>query len=79
MKRCFGKEERIIDCDWNYLSQQRTLKAPHEPMPRLKDLLGYLASPGLEATWVLLDIKVINSISMTGGAFLTIPPARQRC
>jgi len=27
-------------------------------MPKLKDLLEYLASPGLESTWVLLDIKV---------------------
>ncbi len=36
----------------------RTLKEPHEPMPRLKDLLEYLATPGLEDIWVLLDIKV---------------------
>jgi hypothetical protein len=27
-------------------------------MPRLKDLLEYLATPGLEETWVLLDIKL---------------------
>ena len=27
-------------------------------MPRLKDLLEYLATPGLEDIWVLLDIKV---------------------
>lgn len=27
-------------------------------MPRLKDLLEYLAKPGLEDIWVLLDIKV---------------------
>jgi hypothetical protein len=27
-------------------------------MPRLADLLEYLASPGLEDIWVLLDIKV---------------------
>ena len=58
LKRCFGKEEKIIDCTWEYLSQQRTLAAPHEPIPRLKDLLEYLASPGLENVWLLLDIKV---------------------
>jgi hypothetical protein len=27
-------------------------------MPRLKDLLEYLATPGLEDIWVLLDIKL---------------------
>jgi hypothetical protein len=27
-------------------------------MPRLKDLLEYLATPGLEDKWVLLDIKI---------------------
>lgn len=27
-------------------------------MPRLADLLEYLAQPGLEEIWVLLDIKV---------------------
>ena len=31
-------------------------------MPRLKDLLEYLASPGLEEIWVLLDIKLDNPI-----------------
>ena len=58
LKRCFGKDEKIIDCSWDYISQQRTLAAPHEPMPRLKDLLEFLASPGLESIWLLLDIKV---------------------
>lgn len=27
-------------------------------MPRLLDLLQFLATPGLEDTWLLLDIKV---------------------
>jgi len=58
LKRCFGKEEKIIDCDWSYLKTLRTLKEPHEPMPRLQDLLEYLAAPGLEDIWILLDIKV---------------------
>jgi hypothetical protein len=47
-----------VDCEWSYLKTLRTLKEPHEPMPRLKDLLEYLAEPGLEDIWVLLDIKV---------------------
>jgi glycerophosphoryl diester phosphodiesterase len=58
LKRCFGRAEKIIDCDWEFLSGIRTLKEPHEPMPRLLDLLEYLAQPGLEDVWLLLDIKV---------------------
>jgi hypothetical protein len=27
-------------------------------MPRLKDLLEFLTTPGLEEIWVLLDIKI---------------------
>ncbi|CAF9907078.1 MAG: hypothetical protein ALECFALPRED_003059 [Alectoria fallacina] len=60
LKRCFGKDEKIIDCTWEYISHQRTLAAPHEPMPRLQDLLEFLASPGLENVWLLLDIKLDN-------------------
>ncbi|KAJ9156681.1 PLC-like phosphodiesterase [Pleurostoma richardsiae] len=57
LKRCFGEKTLIKDCDWSYLSTLRTLRAPHESMPRLVDLLEYLAQPGLEDIWVLLDIK----------------------
>jgi len=58
LKRCFGDEKKIIDCDWDYLKTLRTLKSPHQAMPRLKDLLEYLTTPGLEDIWILLDIKV---------------------
>lgn len=61
LKRCFGVKKKIIDCDWAELSQLRTLQAPHEPMPRLLDLLFYLSQPGLEHIWVLLDIKSDNN------------------
>ncbi|KAL8701674.1 MAG: hypothetical protein Q9201_004777 [Fulgogasparrea decipioides] len=57
LKRCFGKPDKIIDRDWAYISEQRTAQAPHEPMPRLADLLEYLALPGNERVWLLLDIK----------------------
>ncbi|KAL8783039.1 MAG: hypothetical protein Q9213_004936 [Squamulea squamosa] len=57
LKRCFGKPDKIIERDWSYISEQRTIQAPHEPMPRLFDLLEYLAAPGNEKTWLLLDIK----------------------
>lgn len=30
-------------------------------MPRLKDLLLYLAEPGLEDVWLMLDIKLDNN------------------
>ena len=58
LKRCYGVKTRIIDCDWDYLATLRTVMEPHEPMPRLVDLLQYLATPGLEHLWLLLDIKV---------------------
>jgi len=58
LRRCFGREEKIIDCDYEFLGKLRTLKAPHESLPRLADLLEYLAQPGLEEIWVMLDIKV---------------------
>lgn len=58
LKRCFGLQDKIIDCEWNFLETLYTLKEPGEKMPRLKDLLEYLATPGLENIWVLLDLKV---------------------
>jgi hypothetical protein len=57
LKRCFGKDEKIADCDWDYLSTLKTLAQPHQGLPRLSDLLEYLTEPGLEKIWVLLDIK----------------------
>ncbi|KAL8995157.1 MAG: hypothetical protein Q9169_005066 [Polycauliona sp. 2 TL-2023] len=57
LKRCFGKPDKIIDKEWAYVSEQRTTQAPHEQMPRLIDLLEYLAAPRNEKTWLLLDIK----------------------
>jgi len=60
LKRCFGRTERVIDCDWHFLRQLRTTKAPHEPMPQLRDLLEYISQPSLQDVWVLLDIKLDN-------------------
>jgi hypothetical protein len=51
LKRCFGRPEKIIDCEWEFLSKLKTLKEPHESMPRLADLLEYLAQPGMEDIW----------------------------
>jgi hypothetical protein len=58
LTRCFGEHKKVIDCDWDYLSTLRTVKEPHDRMPRLLDLLEYLATPGLENIWLMLDIKV---------------------
>jgi glycerophosphoryl diester phosphodiesterase len=58
LKRCFGEEGKILDHDWEYLSKLRTLREPRSPMPRLYDLLEYMAQAGRENIWVLLDIKV---------------------
>ena len=48
----------MADCDWSYLSTLRTTREPRQPMPRLIDLLEYMAQPDVEHIWVLLDIKV---------------------
>ncbi|EMC99201.1 hypothetical protein BAUCODRAFT_31534 [Baudoinia panamericana UAMH 10762] len=58
LKRCFDRDEKIIDKTWDEIKDLRTTAEPHETMPRLKDLLEYLAQPGLEELWVLLDIKL---------------------
>jgi phosphatidylglycerol phospholipase C len=62
LKRCFGVEKKIADCDWKELSEARTLREPHEPLPRLEDLLVYLSEPKAASIWVLLDIKVSLAI-----------------
>ncbi|RMD44654.1 hypothetical protein DV735_g466, partial [Chaetothyriales sp. CBS 134920] len=60
LKRCFGQKEKLIDSDWAHLSTMRTLQAPHEPLPRLSELLTYVAQPELDAIWLMLDIKTDN-------------------
>lgn len=60
LKRCFGREEKIIDCDWQFLSSLRTLKKPSSSMPQLRDLLEYIAQPEHKNVWILLDIKLDN-------------------
>ncbi|TQN70397.1 Phosphatidylglycerol phospholipase C [Colletotrichum shisoi] len=59
LKRCFGVDRRISECEWNYLRTLRTVQEPGEGMPRLGDLLAFLAKGGAarERVWVLLDIK----------------------
>ncbi|WYZ41713.1 hypothetical protein EsH8_V_000608 [Colletotrichum jinshuiense] len=59
LKRCFGVDKKINECDWEYLETLETVREPRQKMPRLEDLLGFLSEgeEGREAVWVLLDIK----------------------
>ncbi|KPM43082.1 hypothetical protein AK830_g3454 [Neonectria ditissima] len=68
LKRCYGVDRKIADCDWEYLKTLRTVRQPAEPMPRLKDLLEWLAMPRLEKIWVLLDIKIDDNAEDLVGA-----------
>ncbi|TKW56054.1 Phosphatidylglycerol phospholipase C [Colletotrichum tanaceti] len=59
LKRCFGVDRKISECEWAYLRTLRTVQEPGEGLPRLEDLLAFLAKGGAgrERAWVLLDIK----------------------
>lgn len=58
LKRCFGRPDKIANCEWSFLETLRTKKDPNVSMARLTDLLEFLSEPGREHVWVLLDIKV---------------------
>ncbi|KAK3685068.1 PLC-like phosphodiesterase [Podospora appendiculata] len=57
LKRCFGVDKKVAECDWSYLSTLKTLREPQQGIPRLLDLLIYLGKPEQEHIWLLLDIK----------------------
>ncbi|KAF2503255.1 tubulin-domain-containing protein [Lophium mytilinum] len=82
LKRCFGRPEKIIDCDWKLLSDLQTLKEPRQHMPRLSDLLEYVAQPGMEDIWVLLDIKLDNDaddvMRLIGETIRSVSPSDKR-
>ena len=82
LKRCFGKPEKIIDCSWSYLSAQRTVMVPQEPMPKLSELLEYLSQPHLSHLWVLLDIKLDNDaptvMRLIAATIKSVPPSHAR-
>ncbi|KAH8699812.1 PLC-like phosphodiesterase [Ilyonectria robusta] len=58
LKRCYGVDKKIANCDWEFLQTLRTVREPKEPLPRFKELLEWLATPGLQKIWVVLDIKI---------------------
>lgn len=70
LKRCFGIDKKVADCDWAYLSTLTTLREPKQSLPRLVDLLEYLARPEAEHIWLLLDVKVREN----PGRFLPMCP-----
>ncbi|KAI6781704.1 uncharacterized protein J7T54_003970 [Emericellopsis cladophorae] len=57
LKRCFGIDMRISECNWDFLATLRTLRDKNEGMPRLRDLLDLMNRPGMERLWILLDVK----------------------
>ncbi|KAI9892030.1 MAG: hypothetical protein M1814_002225 [Vezdaea aestivalis] len=82
LKRCFGVNRKIIDCDWQFLSTVRTIREPKQSMPRLIDLLKFAAQPSNAHIWVLLDIKIDNNaddvMRLIGDAIHQIPPHPNR-
>ncbi|KAI5820315.1 putative glycerophosphoryl diester phosphodiesterase [Pyronema omphalodes] len=60
LKRCFGVDKRVIDCDLEELKTYRTVKEPHVEMPTLKEVCEFLVTPEANNAWILLDIKVDN-------------------
>ena len=82
LKRCFGRPDKIIDLEWDEIKPLETLREPKQHMPRLKDLLEYLAKPGLEDIWVLLDIKLDNNaddvMRLIAETIQSVSPAEKR-
>ncbi|CCC12474.1 hypothetical protein SMACR_06553 [Sordaria macrospora] len=80
LKRCFGVDKKVSECDWSYLSTLKTLREPQQSIPRLQDLLEYLGQPGLESVWVLLDIKIDDDpdvlLSTTAKTIEVVPTTR---
>ncbi|KAI4717752.1 PLC-like phosphodiesterase [Aureobasidium sp. EXF-10727] len=61
LNRCFGRPEKIIDCDWSFIAPLLTTEEPKQHMPRLSDLLQFLATAERKDVWVLLDVKLDNN------------------
>ena len=63
LKRCFGVNKKIVDCDWKYLRTLTSKRAPGEPPACLGELLEWLIQPDQDHLWLLLDIKMDNNPS----------------
>jgi glycerophosphoryl diester phosphodiesterase len=82
MKRCFGINKKIKDMYWDELKDVETIREPHQTMPKLKDVFEYLAQPGLEEVWLLLDIKLDNDadqiMRLIGSTIATVPAPEKK-
>ncbi|CAH0059132.1 unnamed protein product [Clonostachys solani] len=82
LKRCYGVDKRISECNWDYLSSLQSVREPKQPLPRLSDLLEWLASPGREGIWLLLDIKIDDDAEKLVGALSDtlkkVPPTQNK-
>ena len=59
LKRCFGVDKLVSECDWSYLQTLRTVGGlGAEPMPSLADLLEFLAGDDRKDVGGILDVKV---------------------
>ncbi|KAK3325881.1 PLC-like phosphodiesterase [Apodospora peruviana] len=58
LRRCFGEDKKLADCDWEYLSTLKTTREPQQPIARLFELLQYVGLPENVSIWLLLDIKL---------------------
>lgn len=58
LKRCYGVDKKVSECDWDYLSDLKPIRNPEDRLARLTDLLEFLNKPGCEHVWVVLDVKV---------------------
>ncbi|CAH0004980.1 unnamed protein product, partial [Clonostachys byssicola] len=82
LKRCYGVDKRISECNWDYLSSLQSVREPKQPLPRLSDLLEWLAAPGREEIWLLLDIKIDDDAEELVGALSDtlkkVPPTQDK-
>ncbi|TKA26479.1 hypothetical protein B0A50_05316 [Salinomyces thailandicus] len=82
LKRVYGRQDKIIDLTWKEIEDVRTVEPPHERMPRLCDLLTWMAEPGNERIWCMLDIKLDNDaesiMRLIGKTLSEVEPAASR-
>ncbi|KAI9900304.1 hypothetical protein N3K66_004566 [Trichothecium roseum] len=72
LKRCFGVDRKIADCEWEYLSGLESLREPREKLPRLEDLLVWLNGDARLHIWLLLDIKRDDDAKALVGALVKV-------
>ncbi|KAI5295442.1 hypothetical protein KEM52_001387 [Ascosphaera acerosa] len=63
VKRCHGVDRRVRDCDWAFVASLSSLAPPHVGIPRLADLLAWLAVPEREHVWLYLELKLHDDTS----------------